>query len=393
MSRASGLKVTRRPRDRYDRLMFELPPALQKRPWSTAAGYGAAVAAPIAITYVVTWLSMPPFVFEHLIVLLVLAVAMPWGLGPAVVAAIVSVVSDNLLLREPIGRPTISGSRDVFDLALFATVAVVVSGLMRRAHTARLVAQESADRERRAREERDRLIATVTHDLATPLSVLSGTVQFAKRRGTITDADSARLLARLETASARATSLLRTLADARALESDGFDLDVALHDLRTLVAPIVEMMDRVSERHPVVLEAPERAVLVIADADRLQRVIENLVSNAIKYSPEGGAIEVSVALEAGQAVIRVRDYGIGISPDALPRIFDRSYRAPEAAAHAPGLGLGLSIAAQVVQRHGGRIDAAAAPAAGTLVSIWLPLAPQQRAGESRPVTARQSLQS
>jgi signal transduction histidine kinase len=72
-------------------------------------------------------------------------------------------------------------------------------------------------------------------------------------------------------------------------------------------------------------------------------------------------------------VIRVRDYGIGISPDALPRIFDRSYRAPEAAVHAPGLGLGLSIAAQVVQRHGGTIHAAAS-GSGTLITVRLPLA-------------------
>lgn len=360
---------------------------------STVAGYTAAVAIPIAITYGVTWLSMPPFLFEHLIVLLVLAVAIPWGLGPAVVAAIVSVVSDNVLLREPIGRPTITGYRDVLDLALFATVAVVVSGLMRRAHTARLSAQDAADRERRAREERDRLIATVTHDLATPLSVLSGTVQFAKRRGTTVDADSARLLTRLEIASARATSLVRMLADAQALESDGFDLDVAAHDLRTLVAPIVDMMDRFSERHPVVLDLPEQPVIVTADADRLQRVIENLVNNAIKYSPDGGAVEVSVALEAEQAVIRVRDHGIGISPDALPRIFDRSYRAPEAAAHAPGLGLGLSIAAQVVRRHGGTLVAAAAEGSGTLVSVRLPLAWQQHTGRTGAVTGEQPVRT
>jgi signal transduction histidine kinase len=87
-------------------------------------------------------------------------------------------------------------------------------------------------------------------------------------------------------------------------------------------------------------------------------------------------VEVLVALERNQAVLRVRDYGIGISPDALPRIFDRSYRAPEAAARAPGLGLGLSIAAQVVARHGGTIDAAAADGSGTIVSVRLPLASQ-----------------
>ena len=70
------------------------------------------------------WLGWPPFLFEHLIILLVVGVASPWGLGPAIVAAVVSVLSDNVLLREPIGRPTITGYRDVLDLLLFAAVAV-----------------------------------------------------------------------------------------------------------------------------------------------------------------------------------------------------------------------------------------------------------------------------
>jgi signal transduction histidine kinase len=360
---------------------------------SPAAAYATAVAVPVAITYAVSWLNLPPFVFEHLIVLLVLAIAVPWGLGPAGVAAVVSVISDNVLLRAPVGRPTITGFRDVLDLMLFATVAFVVSGLMRRAHTARQVAQRAADRERRAREDRDRLIATVTHDLATPLSVLSGTVQFAKRRGTVPEAEMSRLLGRLETASARATSLVRMLSDAQALESGGFNLNLATHDVRTLVGPIVDMMDRFSERHPVVLALPDGAVHVRADADRLQRVLENLVNNAIKYSPDGGAVEVSVASEGEHAVMRVRDYGIGISADALPRIFEQAYRSPEAAAHAPGLGLGLSIAAQVVARHGGTIDATAADGCGTILSVRLPLVStshdesRERAGAERPVEA------
>lgn len=341
---------------------------------SRLVAYGAGVILPMAVTYAVTWLNLPPFVFEHLIVLLVVAVAIPWGLGPAIVTAVVSVLSDNVMLREPIGQPTITGSRDVLDLALFAAVAIVVSGLVRRANNARVAAQEAAERERRAREDRDRLIATVTHDLATPLSVLRGTVQFARRAGLRPETDFPRLLARLETASERASSLVRTLADARALETDGFELDFAIHDLRVVAMPIVEMMDRFSERHPVVLDVPAEPVFVRADADRLQRVLENLVNNAIKYSPEGGAVEVSVRSEGGRSVLCVRDYGMGISPEALPHIFEQSYRAAEAAAQAPGLGLGLSIAAQVVARHGGTIEAAAAHGRGTMLSVRLPLA-------------------
>jgi signal transduction histidine kinase len=340
---------------------------------SQPAGYVAALAVPVALTLASTWLSVPAFVFEHLVILIVLAVAVPWGWGPAVVAAVTSVITDNILLREPVGRPTITGYRDVFDLLLFATVAVVVSGLVTRARTARLVAQEAADRERRAREDRDRLIATVTHDLATPLSVLNGTVQTARSREP-NELDWSRLLDRLATASTRATSLVRMLSDAQALESNALGLTFAARDLREVVTPIVQMMDRLSERHPVILTLPRDPVLVEVDADRLQRVIENLLNNAIKYSPQGGAVEVSVTLAGGHARLQVRDHGIGISPAALPRVFERSFRAPEAAATAPGLGLGLSIAARIIERHRGSISARPAVDGGTLVEVRLPLA-------------------
>jgi signal transduction histidine kinase len=337
-----------------------------------SVGYTAAVTVPILIIYAVTWLNLPPFLFEHLIVLLVVAVAIPWGGGPATVAAVVSVGADNLLLREPFGRPTISGYRDVGDLALFAIVAVVVSDLVRRAHQARVVAQASAARERRAREELDRLIATITHDLATPLSVLRNTIQFARRRPTA-EVDWAQMLIRLDTASARATSIMRMLSDAQAIESDDLSISIASCDLAEVVAPIVTMMDRASDRHPLILTLPQCRVLVDVDAPRIQRVLENLISNAIKYSPKGGAVEVSVDIDGAFGRLRVRDYGIGISPEALPHIFERSYRAPGAHQHASGLGLGLSIAAEVVHRHGGTIVASPAEGRGSVFSVLVPL--------------------
>jgi signal transduction histidine kinase len=351
---------------------------------SRMTGYAAAVCVPIAITVAVSWLHLPPFVFEHLIVLLVVGIAVPWGLGPAVLTAVVAVVADDVVLREPIGLPAITGVRDVIDLALFALVAVIVSSLVTRAHVDRLAARNAADRERRAREDRDRLIATISHDLATPLSVLGATVQFARRAGHLEESDLRRLLLRVETATARATSLVKTLTDAQALDADGFALNVGVHDLRALVAPIVQMLDRVSDRHPVVLAVPDRPVLVRGDADRLQRVVENLVNNAIKYSPEGGPVEVSITVESASIVLRVRDYGIGISAEALPRIFERSYRAGEAVGTAPGLGLGLSIAAHVVALHGGTIRAQPAEGGGTIMVMRLPAYSAASSGSDLP---------
>jgi signal transduction histidine kinase len=214
-------------------------------------------------------------------------------------------------------------------------------------------------------------------------------VQFVKRYGTRSDVDLSRLLGRIETASARATALVRTLADAQALESQDFALRTDAHDLRALVRPIIEMMDRFSDRHPIVLDAPDHPVNVNADGERFQRVLENLINNAIKYSPDGGTVELSISSDREHGVVRVRDYGIGISPEALPRIFEASYRAREAATCAPGLGLGLSIASQVIARHGGTIAAAPAEARGTIVTVRLPLTSVQR--QDDPAAAAQPI--
>ncbi|HWI19368.1 MAG TPA: HAMP domain-containing sensor histidine kinase [Vicinamibacterales bacterium] len=336
------------------------------------AGYATAIAFPIIIIIAVAWLNLPPFLLEHIVVLFLVFAAIRWGVTPAAVAAVVAVVADNLLLREPIGRPTISGFRDAVDLVFFGTIAIVVSGLMREARSARAVAQAAADRERLAREDLDALIQAITHDLATPLSVLRNTVQFAQRRAN-TEVDWAQLLKRLDTASTRATALVRTLADARQIDGDSLRLEIARHDLGAMVAPIVSMMDRVSERHPLLYTPPDGPVMIDADAERVQRMVENLIANAIKYSPDGGAIEVSVSVSEAAALLRVRDHGVGIPAEALPHIFTRSYRAPNARSHASGLGLGLSIAAEIVHRHGGTIVASAAPGVGTVFTVRFPI--------------------
>jgi signal transduction histidine kinase len=112
------------------------------------------------------------------------------------------------------------------------------------------------------------------------------------------------------------------------------------------------------------------------------------INNAIKYSPDGGTVELSISSDGDHAVVRVRDYGIGISSEALPRIFEASYRAREAATCAPGLGLGLSIASQVIARHGGTIEAAPVEGRGTIVTVRLPLAPVQRQEDAGAAAAQ-----
>ena len=357
-----------------ERLMTRLRRTAGRMVRSPILGYGLAMAGPVAITTGLVDYGLPASVLEHLSLLMVVVIAVRWGIGPASLAATVS-VSGDILLREPFGTQPAGGMRihDATHLLLFATVAVTIGWLVSAARRDRARAEEAAQREWRARQERDRLVATIFHDLATPLTAISGTVQFAQRFGGAAEVDMPRLLARLQTAAARATSLLKSLQDARAIESGGLQLQFDLVDLREAVAPIVQMLDRVSDRHPIGLAMPDAAVPVHGDAERLHRVVENILSNAIKYSPQGGSIEVSIDVDERAAVLRVRDHGIGVSPEALPRIFQPSFRAAEAAGTSAGLGLGLSIAAEIARLHGGEITAANAEP-GLTVSLRLPLA-------------------
>lgn len=338
----------------------------------SVAAYAAAVALPLAIVLATARLGAPIFVFEHLMVLLVVAVAIIGGMGPAIIVALTGSVGDNLLLREPVGRPVVTGARDVFELVLFVAVAAVVGWLVQRLQVAREQAVEAVARERAAQRDRDRLISTVTHDLATPLSAIQGTIQFTRKNTALTSLDLPRLLDRVELAAARATSLVRTLADVRSLGQHELSLQLQPLDLREVAEPVVRMLDRMSDRHPILLAAPPTPLMVNGDAERLGRVLENLIVNAMKYSPSGGTVEVTLGEEAGEAVLSVCDQGIGIPAGASERLFELGFRTEEAAKVAPGMGLGLYTAAEVVRRHGGSIEAEPREPRGTIFTVRLP---------------------
>jgi signal transduction histidine kinase len=306
-------------------------------------------------------------------VLLVIAINVAWGLTPALAAAVVAVILDDVLLAQPSGAGGMTIVGDMADLTMLVAVAVVVNRLVIRARHAQAAAERAAARERHAREERERLIATVAHDLAAPLTAVRGTVQTAKRFGLAQDEDRHRLFGRIDTAAARASSLVSTLAalqDFAGVRPDRMQLV----DLRGILRTVADMMAQVSERHPFVLELPETPIRIEADPERLQSVFENLLSNAIKYSPGGGAVVLSAQEVNNRGTVTVRDHGMGITPEARNRIFELSYRAPEALTASSGRGLGLHIAAQIVSAHGGTIAARAASGGGTAIVVSLPIA-------------------
>ena len=122
---------------------------------------------------------------------------------------------------------------------------------------------------------------------------------------------------------------------------------------------------------------PRETVWVRGDAARLREVFFNILDNGIKYTPEGGTVEVLIGCTGPEAVVTVRDTGVGIPAEHLPRVFDRFYRVDKARSRAEGgTGLGLSIAKTIVVAHGGRIEVTSTPGQGTICTVTLPNEPK-----------------
>ena len=146
-------------------------------------------------------------------------------------------------------------------------------------------------------------------------------------------------------------------------------------DLSVLATSLAEQLEPVAAAKDIELKtvaAPH--IHVCGDASWLERVVLNLLDNSIKFTPNGGQIKVTVASENGHAVLRVEDKGMGISPEALPHVFDRFYRAePSRSKRIPGVGLGLALAHWIVENHRGRITVESQPGQGTSFTVYLPL--------------------
>jgi signal transduction histidine kinase len=207
-----------------------------------------------------------------------------------------------------------------------------------------------------------------SHDLGSPLTVLRARAQLLKRRQRY---DEESIDAILEQ-TARMDRLIGDLRDLAQVEGGGFSIQRETVDLVGLAQEAVERVRTLTTGHTVRVEAPDLPIVVAGDRDRLGQVLDNLLGNAVKYSPDGGEVLVRVEAVGGQASLRVADQGPGIPPDTLPRLFERFYRGHHAAGGG-GLGLGLYISRMLVEAHGGRIWAESPPGSGSTFTIALPL--------------------
>jgi PAS domain S-box-containing protein len=234
---------------------------------------------------------------------------------------------------------------------------------------------------------KDEFLAVLSHELRTPLNAILGWTHLL-RKGAADPEKVARGVEVIERNARAQSQLIADLLDVSRITAGKLRLDARAVDLPAVVGAAVEAVRPAADANGVLVHTELGAVggEVRGDAARLQQVVWNLVSNAVKFTPRGGRVDVALGGAGGSAVVRVSDTGRGIAPEFLPFVFERFRQADSSAAREHGgLGLGLALVRQLVEMHGGRVAAASAgPGLGATFTVELPLAqaPAPDAGRS-----------
>ena len=279
------------------------------------------------------------------------------------------------------GVPAEVGRIGLAGLVVVGALAIHAARLRRIAHA--------------AGQARDELVAAVAHDLKNPLTVLRGRAHLLRRRlervEPLPPQQRARLVAEvdhIDTAASRTLARLNEVLDVVRLDAgQTLDLTTRPTDLVALAQRVATTYDLDAARHRIIVVAEVPALVGAWDGFRLERVLENLLANAIKYSPAGGQITVGIRRAAAPsalasahpaagedwAVLCVQDQGVGIPPADLKRVFQPYTRGTNVVGVLPGSGIGLAGARRIVAQHGGTITVESIEGRGSTFTVWLPL--------------------
>jgi two-component system sensor histidine kinase BaeS len=224
----------------------------------------------------------------------------------------------------------------------------------------------------------------LTHDIKNPLAVVLGFTGLLGEIGELNE-EQRDLVARMEANANAVLALVANYLDLAQIESGNLRLNKTALDVADLIDTLVAQYRGQAERHGIALTCETEAApgIVAADPAALERVLTNLLLNAITFTPSGGRVTISGRRDGGTLVLRVSDTGAGIAPDELPSVF-RPYQRGTARQPREGIGLGLFIAQSLIEAHGGHIEAASAPGQGSVFTIRLPIgsAPEANAAST-----------
>ena len=355
-----------------DRLL-DLSLRLFRPDWPRPVRYGLAVLFTLAIAGLK--LAIPAFGApgpDLFLTIPVAASAVLAGFGPALLATIGTTLV-AAYFTPPAGF-AISLNTNGLDVIgfFFEGLVVAILGAVVRAAFGRTA--ESLRRREQLEQERSALIATVNHEIRNPLASLSGYLQLASRYARREDMRE-RVSPAIDEAERQVGRLVRLADDLQVISSpsavfrmelEPFDLALAAH----AAARRVEALDPTRE---VTVSAPSVPLMARADPARLDQILDNLLKNAVAYSPRVTPIEISASAEADHALIRVRDHGAGIDPADRERIFERFARGATSASQ-PGMGIGLYVSRAIAMRMGGRLFIEESSSQGTVFAVEIPLA-------------------
>ncbi len=279
-------------------------------------------------------------------------------------------ITHKQLLQEQQDRYEEAKSR-VLDRLIFVNVAILVGGGFLSYYLARRTLKPIEE----AHAELERFTADASHELRTPIAAMQTETEVALMNPKLTLAQAkAQLKSNLEEL-AKLTSLSESLlrlakAENTNLQRQNMSLETIVLDAINRAAPAA------AKKHITIPNKIDKTIIVLAEASSLTEAIVILLDNAIKYSPEKSEVTVEAYKEQNHAVIKVEDNGAGIKATELPHIYDRFYRADSSRSkhHTGGYGLGLAIAKNIIELHGGSITVKSSPGVGSVFTIHIPLA-------------------
>lgn len=318
----------------------------------------------VGIATLITWLAPELRVAPLLYVGPIMFSAWLGGMWPAMFATVLSVVALDYLMLEPRYALGIVSANDVLDLTVFTLIAVVTSWLAKQRHLAEQSMQQFASQLQEADRHKDEFLAVLAHELRNPLAAIHYSSQLIELDGECERNENLRSSCRvIRDHVDQLTGLIDELLDVGRIRSGKIELEREVVDLRTVVNEACTTCDPAirQRNHELTVSQPNDPVWLDADPARLRQVLINLLNNAAKYTDPGGQIQVLVDRGRELGIVRVRDNGVGITQEMLPRVFELFTQVDATRNRSQGgLGIGLSIVHRLVEMHGGTIEARSA---------------------------------
>ncbi len=341
-----------------DRLL-DLSLRLFRPDWPRPVRYGLAVFFTLAIAGLK--LAIPAFGApgpDLFLTIPVAASAVLAGFGPALLATIGTTLVAAYLMGAIIGF-------------FFEGLVVAILGAAVRAAFGRTA--ESLRRREQLEQERTAVIATVNHEIRNPLASLSGYLQLASRYARREDMRE-RVSPAIDEAERQVSRLVRLADDLQVISTPAavFRVEPEPLDLAAAVRAAADRVEALDPARVVSLKASDASLVVHVDPARLDQILDNVLKNAVAYSPRETPIEISTSAEADHGVVRIRDHGAGIDPAERERIFDRFARGA-AVGNQPGMGIGLFVSRAIATRMGARLFIEESSSQGTVFAIAIPL--------------------